>query len=323
MKAIVFDQYGPPEKLKLEEVPKPEPRAGDVLVKIRAASVNAADWHLMRADPALVRLMAGLRAPRHHRLGLDLAGTVEAVGDGVKDFKSGDEVFGVMKFPKIGSYAEYACAPEGDLALKPASMNFEEAAAAPLAGGTALQALSEFASVKPGMKVLVNGAAGGVGSFAVQIAKALGAEVTAVCSARNLEQSLALGAARAIDYQKEDFTQGSQRYDVVVAANGYHPLSAYRRVLAPGGVFVMTGGAGKQMAEAMFLGRLFSLGSGKKLGFVDHKPQKRYLLTLKELAEAGRLVSAIDRRYPLSQVPEAIAYLETGHARGKVVINVC
>jgi len=322
MKAIYFDHYGPPEVLSLREVPTPTPRAGEVLVKVRASSVNAADWHVMRADPPVARLMLGLFRPRVNGLGLDVAGSVEAAGPGVSDFKVGDEVFGCLKFPAIGAFAEYVCAPEELLALKPASMSFDEAAAVPLAGGTALRALVDHGQVKAGMKVLINGAAGGVGTFAVQIARALGAEVTAVCSSRNLEQARALGAAHVIDYAREDFTQAEARYDIIVAANGYHPLSAYKRALAPGGVYAMTGGRGKQMAEALFFGKLSSLGSGKRLGGVDFKPRKGDVVQLKALVDAGKLVSAIDRRYRLEQVPEAIAYLEEGHARGKVVITV-
>ena len=322
MKAIHFDQYGPPSVLSLREVPQPVPQPGEVLIKVRASSVNAADWHIMRADPFPARLMFGLLKPKFHLLGLDVAGVVEAVGTGASEFKIGDEVFGCLRFPALGGFAEYVCASEDLLALKPAKMSFEEAAAVPLAGGTALRALVDHGKVKAGMKVLINGAAGGVGTFAVQIAKALGAEVTAVCSARNLEQARALGAARVIDYAKEDFTQGDTRYDMILAANGYHPLSAYKRSLAPGGVYGMTGGAGKQMAEVIFYGKLMAIGSGKTLGSVDFKPRKSDVLYLKELIEAGKLVSAIDKRFGLAEVPAAIAYVEEGHARGKVVITV-
>lgn len=322
MKAIYFDQYGPPEVLSLREVPTPVPQAGEVLVKVRASSVNAADWHIMRADPFLARLMFGLFKPRFHFLGLDVAGVVEAVGEGAREFKVGDEVFGCLSFPALGGFAEYVCASESLLALKPTSMTFEEAAAVPLAGGTALRALVDHGKVKAGMKVLINGAAGGVGTFAVQIARALGAEVTAVSSERNLEQSRALGATHVIDYAKEDFTRSDKRYDMILAANGYHPLPAYKRALAPGGVYGMTGGKGRQMAEVLFFGKLMSIGSGKTLVGVDYKPRKSDVVYLKGLIEAGKLVSAIDRRYSLEQVPKAIAYLEEGHARGKVVITV-
>jgi NADPH:quinone reductase-like Zn-dependent oxidoreductase len=322
MKAIYFDHYGPPEVLSLREVPKPVPQAGEVLIKVRASSVNAADWHIMRADPFPARLMFGLFKPKFHFLGLDLAGVVEAVGSGVSEFKVGDEAFGCLSFPALGAFAEYVCVREDLLALKPVNMDFEEAAAVPLAGGTALRALVDYGKVKAGMKVLINGAAGGVGTFAVQIAKAQGAEVTAVCSERNLEQARALGATHVIDYAKEDFTRSDKRYDMILAANGYHPLSAYKRALAPGGVYGMTGGKGRQMAEALFFGKLLAIGSGKTLGTVDYKPRKSDVLYLKGLIEAGKLVSAIDKRFSLEQVPAAIAYLEEGHARGKVVITV-
>lgn len=322
MKAIYFDHYGPPEVLSLREVPRPVPQAGDVLIKVRASSVNAADWHIMRADPFPARLMFGLFKPRFHFLGLDVAGVVEAVGPGVSEFKAGDEAFGCLSFPALGAFAEYVCVREDLLALKPSNMDFDEAAAVPLAGGTALRALVDHGKVKAGMKVLINGAAGGVGTFAVQIARALGAEVTAVCSERNLEQARALGATHVIDYAREDFTQADKRYDMILAANGYHPLSAYKRSLAPGGIYAMTGGKSRQMAEALILGKLMALGSGKTLGTVDFKPRKSDVLYLKGLIEAGKLVSAIDKRFSLDQVPAAIAYLEEGHARGKVVITV-
>ena len=322
MKAIYFDHYGPPDVLSLREVATPSPGAGEVLIKVHASSVNAADWHIMRADPFLARLMFGIFKPKFHFLGLDVAGVVEAVGTGVSEFKVGDEVFGCLEFPALGAFAEYVCARESLLAHKPENINFEEAAAVPLAGGTALRALVDYGQVKAGMKVLINGAAGGVGTFAVQIAKALGAEVTAVCSERNLEQARRLGATHVIDYAKEDFTRGDQRYDMILAANGYHPLSAYKRALAPRGIYGMTGGKGKQMAEAIFFGKLMAIGSGVKLGTVDFKPRKSDVLYLKGLIEAGKLVSAIDKRFTLAEVPAAIAYLEEGHARGKVVITV-
>jgi NADPH:quinone reductase-like Zn-dependent oxidoreductase len=322
MKAIYFDHYGPPEVLSLREVPRPVPQAGEVLIKVRASSVNAADWHIMRADPFPARLMFGLFKPRFHFLGLDVAGVVEAVGPGVSEFKAGDEVFGCLSFPALGAFAEYVCVREDLLALKPSKMDFDEAAAVPLAGGTALRALVDHGRVKAGMKVLINGAAGGVGTFAVQIARALGAEVTAVCSERNLDQARSLGATHVIDYAREDFTQADKRYDMILAANGYHPLPAYKRSLAPSGIYAMTGGKGRQMAEALLFGKLLAMGSGKTLGTVDYKPRKSDVLSLKGLIEAGKLVSAIDRRFSLEQVPAAIAYLEEGHARGKVVITV-
>jgi NADPH:quinone reductase-like Zn-dependent oxidoreductase len=321
VKAIIFDHYGPPEDLKLQEIPTPSPQDHEVLLKVRASSVNAADWHLMRADPFLVRLVIGWLKPKIRILGADVAGVVEAVGPGVTRLKVGDEVFGDLSGGAWGAFAEYVCAPEGALALKPARSTFEEAAAAPLAAVTALQALRKVGKLQPGQKVLINGASGGVGTFAVQIAKALGAEVTAVCSSRNVDLVRSLGATHVINYCKEDFTTQAQRYDLIVAANGYHPLSAYRRVLTPTGRYAMVGGAGKQMAEAIFLGPLLSLGGGRKLGNVMMKANAQDLQFLKELLEAGKVVPVIDRRYTLDQVPEAVRYVEEGHARGKVVIT--
>jgi NADPH:quinone reductase-like Zn-dependent oxidoreductase len=322
MKAIIFDHYGPPEDLTLQEVPAPVPKGDEVLVKVRAAAVNAADWHVMRADPFLVRLRGGLFKPRVKRLGADVAGVVLAAGPAVTRFRAGDLVFGCLPFGTWGSYAEQVCAREEILALKPAPVSFEEAAAAPLAGLTALQALRNFGQLQAGQKVLVNGASGGVGTMAVQIAKALGAEVTAVCSDRNLDLARSLGADHVIDYSREDFTRQAQRYDVIVAANGYHPLAAYKRSLSPQGRYVMVGGAGRQMAEAIFLGPWQSEAGGRRLGRVDMKATPADMQLLAELLEAGKLKPVIDRRYGLAQVPEAIRYLEEGHARGKVVITV-
>jgi NADPH:quinone reductase-like Zn-dependent oxidoreductase len=322
MKAIIFDHYGPPEDLTLQEVPAPVPGGDEVLVKVRAAAVNAADWHVMRADPFLVRLRGGLFKPRVKRLGADVAGVVLAAGPAVTRFRAGDLVFGCLPFGTWGSYAEQVCAREEILALKPAPVSFEEAAAAPLAGLTALQALRNFGQLQAGQKVLVNGASGGVGTMAVQIAKALGAEVTAVCSDRNLDLARSLGADHVIDYSREDFTRQVQRYDVIVAANGYHPLAAYKRALSPQGRYAMVGGAGRQMAEAIFLGPWQSEAGGRRLGWVDMKPNLADMQFLADLLEAGKLKPVIDRRYGLAQVPEAIRYLEEGHARGKVVITV-
>jgi NADPH:quinone reductase-like Zn-dependent oxidoreductase len=322
MKAIIFDHYGPPEGLTLQEVPAPEPQANEALVSVRAAALNAADWHVLRADPFLVRLMCGVFRPRRRRLGADVAGVVRAVGAGVTRFKAGDEVFGCLPLDAWGSYAEQVCAAQDVLALKPARASFDEAAAVPLAGLTALQALRKIGQLQAGHKVLINGASGGVGTFAVQIAKALGAEVTAVCSSRNAEAARAMGADHVLDYATVDFTRQPQRYDVIVAANGYHPLAAYKRALAPHGRYAMVGGAGKQMAEAIFFGPWLSKRGGRRLGRVDMKPNQADMQFLADLLAAGKLKPVIDRRYGLEQVPEAIRYLEEGHARGKVVITL-
>ncbi|HTB22000.1 MAG TPA: NAD(P)-dependent alcohol dehydrogenase [bacterium] len=321
MKAITIDRYGPPECLKLADLPKPEPKEREVLVRVRAGSVNAADWHVMRADPFLVRLAFGLLRPKFKVPGADLAGQVEAVGAAVTRFKVGDEVFGCLSACGWGAFAEYACAPEEALALKPARLSFEQAAAVPLAGMTAVQAVRGFGRVQAGQKVLVNGASGGVGTFAVQVAKALGAEVTAVCSARNLEMARSMGADHVIDYQATDFTRQEARYDLIVAANGYHPISAYKGALGPTGRYAMVGGSGKQMTEVLVQGAWLSKG-GQKLGNVLMKPDPKDLDFLRGLMEEGKLIPVVDRSYTLEQVPEAIRYLEEGHARGKVVITV-
>lgn len=322
MKAIICTKYGPPDVLQLREVEKPAPGEDEVLVKVHAASVNAADWHLLTADIFLVRLMMGLFKPKRAIPGADIAGRVEAVGRNVKQFQPGDEVFGDILMSGSGGFAEYASAPESALALKPANLSFEEAAAIPLAAVTALQGLRDQGKIQPAQKVLINGASGGVGTFAVQIAKSFGADVTAVCSTRNVEMARTLGADRVIDYTKEDFTKHGQTYDLILAVNGYHPLSAYKRALSPRGIYVMVGGAPAQMFQALLLGALMSEKGGKKLRSLSAKTNQKDLILLKELLEARKVVPVIDKRYPLSEVPEALRYLGAGHARGKVVITV-
>ena len=321
MKAIVYHNYGSPDVLKLEEVQKPVPRDNEVLVKVLAASAAAGDWHLLRAKPFLVRFMSGLLTPKYKILGSDVAGRVEAVGANVKQFQPGDEVFGDLSTSGFGAFAEYVAAPENVLALKPTRLTFEEAATVPVSAVTALQGL-RAGQIQPGQRVLINGASGGVGTFAVQIAKAFGAEVTAVCSTGNMEMVRSLGADHVIDYTQADFTQNAERYDLILAANGYQPLSAYQRALSPQGIYVMTGGATAQMFEAMLLGPWHSKKGGQKMGNILAKPYQKDLMFMKELIEAGKVTPVIDRRYPLSEVAEAIRYLETGHARGKVVITV-
>jgi len=323
MKAIVRTKYGPPEVLQLAQVEKPVPKDNEVLVKVHAASVNKADWVLIRGKPFLVRLAGfGLLKPKNRIPGTDVAGRVEAVGKDVKQLKPGDEVFGDLARWGLGGFAEYVCPHEDALALKPANITFEEAAAVPMSALTALQALRK-GKIHPGQKVLINGASGGVGTFAVQIAKSFGAEVTAVCSMRNLDVARSIGADHVVDYTQEDFTKNGQHYDLIVAANGYQPISAYRRALSPKGIYVMTGGSRAQIVQAMFLGPLISKIGSKKMGSLgDMKPNKEDYVFLSGLLEAGRIVPVIDRRYPLSQVPEALQYLGEGHARGKVVITV-
>jgi len=322
MKAIVNERYGTPDIMQIKEIPKPVPAENEVLVKIHASSVNAADWHLLTADIFLVRLAMGLFSPKHKILGADIAGKVETAGKNVKQFKTGDEVFGDIALHGFGGFAEYVSVPENALALKPANLSFEEAAAAPLAGITALQGLRDVGQIQPGQKVLINGASGGVGTYAVQIAKAFGAEVTAVCSSRNLETARKIGADHVIDYAKEDFTQSGNLYDLIFAANGYHPLSAYKRALSSKGTYVMAGGPVTQLFQAILFGSLMSKKDGKKMTFLSAKANQKDLITIKEFLESGKIIPVIDKRFPLDHTPEALRYLGDGHARGKVVINV-
>jgi NADPH:quinone reductase-like Zn-dependent oxidoreductase len=318
VQALIYHHYGGPDVLELADVPRPEPREGEVLIRVRAASVNGADRVLLRGRPLLVRLGTGLLRPKHPILGFDVAGRVEAVGERVTEFRVGDDVFGASPF---GAFAEFVCANEQTLVPKPAGVSFEAAAATPTAGYTALQGLRK-GRVEAGKKVLIDGASGGVGTFAIQIANALGAQVTAVCSTRNVEIARALGAARVIDYRREDFTHDSQRYDLILAANAYRPLSDYRRVLKQDGAYVMTGGGGVQILQAMLLGGLVSMTSRRKMGNIMAVPKKNDLVVLKELLEAGKIEPVIDRTVALSEVPNAIRDLEKEHARGKVVVRV-
>lgn len=323
MKAVTYSSFGPPDVLRLTEFPKPEPKDKEVLVAVHAASVNAGDWHVLRGKPMLMRLMGfGLLKPRYRILGADVAGRVEAVGKSVTQFRPGDEVFGDLAECGFGAFAEYATGLETAFALKPSKVSFEEAAATPAAGMTALQGLRNQVTVSPGQKVLINGASGGVGTFAVQIAKALGAEVTAVCSARNVVSMRRLGADTVIDYAAEDFTQSGRRYDLILAANGYHPISHYRRALTPEGSYIMTGGSTRQMFQAMLLGPLITATSRNKMANQMMKPNHEDLLYLRDLLADGKIIPVIDRQYSLDEVPEAIRYLEEGHARGKIVIKV-
>ena len=323
MKAIVCTRYGSPDVLQLREVEKPAPKDDEVLIKVHAASVNAADWHMLTADIFLIRLMTGgLLKPKHTIPGADVAGRVEAVGRSVRQFQPGDEVFGVAAGSK-GGFAEYACAVEDHLALKPSNLSFEAAAAVPMAGLTALQGLRDKGQIQPGQKVLIYGASGGVGTFAVQIAKSFGAEVTAVCSTRNLYMALSIGANQIIDYTKEDFTQNGQRYDLIFAINGFHALSAYQRSLNPRGNYVCVGGTLPQIFQSILLGPLVSRIGGKKMGFMGiAKTNQKDLIYMSELLEAGKVVPVIEKCYSLSEVPAAIHYLTEGHAKGKIVIQI-
>ena len=326
MRAVVCTDYGPPDVLEVKDIKKPEPNDDQVLVKVHAAAVNPYDWHFIRGTPYMMRMMmGGLRKPKDPRIGVDYAGTVEAVGKNVTRFKPGDEVFG----NRSGAFAEYLCArADRAIALKPANMTFEQAAGVPVAGLTALQGLRDKGKVQPGQKVLINGASGGVGTFAVQIAKSLGAEVTGVCSGRNVDLVRSLGADHVIDYTKEDFTKDDERYDVILDNVGTQPLSGFRRVLKPNGICVMIGGGGPN--EGKWVGpmarpikaMLISPFISQKMGMMMAQGNKDDLNILADLMESGKVKPVIDRTYPLSEIREAIRYLEAGHARGKVIITV-
>jgi len=317
MQAIVYTTYGSPDVLQLNDVEKPTPKDNEVLVKVHAASANPADWHLMRAEPFLARLENGLLQPKNTKLGADVAGRVEAVGRNVTQFHVGDDVFGSMPLNQLGGFAEYVCASEELLALKPARMTFEQAAAVPLAAFTALQGLRDKGQIQPGQRVLINGASGGVGTFAVQIAKSFGTEVTGVCSTRNVDMVRSIGADHVIDYTQADFTKNGQRYDLIFDAVGNRSVSDFKRALSPNGICAVAGFTSlSRLFQVMLLG-------GKKIGMMETaKANKKDLVFIKELLEAGKVVPVIDRCYPLREVPEAIRYLEAGHARGKVVITV-
>jgi len=324
MKAIVNTHYGSPDVLQLKEVARPTPKDNEVLVQVHAASVNAAELHLLRGKPFLMRLMGfGFLIPKHTILGAAMAGRVEAVGRNVTQLQPGDEIFGDLTKCGWGAFAEYVCASEDALVLKPANVTFEQAAAIPLAAVTALQGLRAKGQIKLGQKVLINGAGGGVGTFAVQLAKAFGAEVTGVCSTRNVDMVRSIGAHQVIDYTQEDFTKNGQRYDFIFAVNGYHSIFDYKRALSPKGVYVMIGGSMAAMVQAMLLGPVISMTGRQKMGSMGvAKPNQKDLVFMKELLEAGKVVPVIDRRYPLGETAEAIRYLEAGHAKGKVVITV-
>ena len=321
MKAILFTQYGSPDVLQLAEVEKPVPSDDQVLVKVVAASANPLDWHRMRAAPFLVRLSDGFFKPKNPKLGADIAGIVEAVGEDVTEFKPGDEVFGEIG---SGSFAEYACAHEKSLVLKPTNVSFEAAAAAPVVGLTALQGLRDTGKIQPGQKVLINGAAGGIGTFAVQLAKSYGTEVTGVCSTRNLDMVRSIGAEHVVDYTREDFTRNGQTYDLIYDTIGNRSVSDYRRALRPNGTCVIAGFTSMpRLFEHMILGPMTSRKSDRKVGMMGvANPNKEDLLCLQELLATGKVIPVIDRCYPLHETAEAIRYLETLRARGKVIINV-
>lgn len=311
MKAVVYEKNGTPHALQMREVERPIPMDGEVLVQIHAVSINAADYRSMRYGII----------PKRKIFGADIAGQVVEVGTGCEKFKVGDNVFGDLSGCGFGGFAEYATAPEKLLAFKPDRVSFEDAAAVPMAALTALQALRDQGKIRPGHKVLICGAGGGVGTFAVQLARYFGAEVTAVCGPRNVDLVRALGAEHVLDYTRDDFTQRDQRYDLILGVNGSHPLGAYRRRLTPGGIFVMIGGDLSQLLNALIFGRFLSLGS-KKMFTLAAKPNATDLKFVIELVEAGKIKPVIDRHYPLEQTAEAMQTLGKGHARGKVIIDV-
>ncbi|MBU1226767.1 MAG: NAD(P)-dependent alcohol dehydrogenase [Actinobacteria bacterium] len=322
MQAIVQRSYGPPDGLTLEEIERPAVGDDQVLIRIRAASLNAYDWHMLRGKPYLARLVGGLRKPKRQVPGVDLAGVIEAVGPNVTRLHPGDEVFG----PSNGALAEYAAAGQANYALKPPTITFEEAAAVPMAATTALQGLRDHGRVEPGQKVLIVGASGGVGTFAVQIAKALGAEVTAVCSTGNVDAARLIGADRVVDYTREDLAAMGERHDLILVIAGDRRLSDYRRVLGPAGRLVFIGGAtgGNWVGPliAVLKPRLASLFRGQKMATMLAKNRAADLEFVAALMEAGKVTPVIDRRYPLAEAPEALRYLGAGHARGKIVITV-
>jgi NADPH:quinone reductase-like Zn-dependent oxidoreductase len=322
MKAVVYTHYGGPDVLQLKDVEKPQPRDDEVLISVHAASVNAADAYLLKGKPLFLRLEYGLLRPKKQILGADIAGRVEAIGRNVKTLQPGDEVFGDLSGCGWGGLAEYVAVPGAAVTAKPAGATFEEAASVPMAAVTALQGLRDKGRIQAGQKVLIHGASGGVGTFAVQLAKAFGAEVTAVCSASKMDLMHMLGADRIIDYTREDFSRNGQRYDLILVTNGSRSPFDYRRALKPNGACVVTGGAMRQIFQTMFLGPALSRAGNKRLVTLLARPNRQDLNVMKDLIEAGKITPVIDRRYPLAEAPEALRYLGAGHARGKVVITV-
>lgn len=319
MKAIVYTRYGTPDVLQLKEIDKPTPKEDEVLIQVHAVSVNASDWEFLRGKPLYIH-MWGLLKPKNNILGSDIAGRVEAAGRNVKQFQQGDAVFGDI-FEHKGGFAEYVCAPESVLMLKPASLTFEQAAALPQAATVALQALRDKGRIAPGQKVLINGAGGGAGTFAVQIAKSFGAEVTGVDSTHKLDMMRSIGADRVIDYTQQDFTRNGLQYDLVVDFVASHSMLDYRRALSPSGRYVMVGGSLVQIFQALALGSLVSMTGDRKMGVLGYKPNKG-LDFLIQLIESGKVVPVIDKRFPLHEVPDALRYLGEGHTQGKVVITL-
>ena len=320
MKAAIRRRYGPPEVVQIGEVEKPVPKENEILIRIRAAALNPLDLFQLRGAPVL-RGIPGMRKPKQEVLGCDIAGSVEAVGTQVKEFRAGDDVFGVPGFAG-GGFAEYVCTTADKVALKPTNCSFEQAAGIPIAGLTALQGLRDKGGIQAGQQVLVDGASGGVGTFAIQIAKSFGAEVTGVCSTGKMETTRSIGADHVIDYTQEDFTKRGELYDLILGANAHHSIFDYQRVLKAGGRYVLVGGAMPKVLQAMALAPFLSRVGSKKTVFFIAKINKKDLVALKELVESGKIVPIIDRTYPLGDVVEALRYLEQKHAKGKIVLTV-
>ena len=324
MKAIVRTKYGSPDVLKLEEIPEPTAGDDEVLVKVQAVGVNAADLEILRADPLYVRFAGfGLLTPKIKVLGSDVAGRVETVGRNVTEFQPGDEVFGDIFYHGLGGFAEYVCVPESaPLVLKPDSLTFEQAAAIPQAAVIALQGLRDKGQIQPGQKVLIIGAGGGAGTFAVQMAKSFGSDVTGVDSTEKLEMMSAIGADRVIDYTREDFAEDGARYDLILNVVGHRSIFDFSRALSRNGSYVMVGGSTARIVQAVIVGRWLSMTGSKAMGMLMAKPNKKDLASVIELVEAGEVVPVIDRQYPLEEVADALRYLGEGHARGKIVVTV-
>jgi NADPH:quinone reductase-like Zn-dependent oxidoreductase len=320
MKAVVYTKYGPPEVLELKEVAKPTPRDDEVLIKVQAVSVNRSDWETLRGKPLYARI-GGLLKPRHQILGSDIAGRVEMAGRNIRRFRPGDEVFGDI-LPRLGGFAEYVCARESALTLKPASMTFEEVAAIPQAAVIALQGIRDKGQVQPGQKVLISGAGGGAGTFAVQLAKLYGAEVTGVDNTGKLDFMRSLGADHVIDYTREDFTENGKQYDLILDVVAHRSVFAYKRALRSNGSYFLAGGSVATIFQILLLGAWIRGTTGKKIRILAVRPNLKDLVYITELYEAGKVVPVIDRRYTLSEVAEAIRYLGEGRAKGKVVVTV-
>jgi NADPH:quinone reductase-like Zn-dependent oxidoreductase len=322
MKSIAFTRYGSPDNLQFREVDKPVPRENEVLVKIHAVSINSWDWELLNATPFANRVIFGLFRPKRLKtLGFDIAGRIEAVGSGVQKFQTGDEVYGDLSACGWGGFAEYVAVPENALTVKPAKLSFQQAAAVPQAGLLAWQGLVDEGHIRPGQKILINGASGGSGTFAIQIAKKFDVEITGVCSTGKMEFVRSLGVDHVIDYTREDFTRNGKQYDLIIDAQGHHSIFDYRRALSPRGVYVMHGGASSRIMQVMLLGPVLSLFGSRKLRILLHKAN-RGLDALGELLQSGKVVPIVDKCFPFSETIDALKYYGDGQARGKVVISM-